>query len=388
MNTQRPTQPASPPTPHDAVALPTVDEVAKTARGRDPHQVSRAIKLYFVDGLTCQEAADEVGVTKRSVLNWFDDLGLERRQGEEAQKGRQALRARLLAEAGGCGSPVCRDPNCLVEPGQCHAQGCTNKAAIASQTNAKTGWVVDHPILYCDITHARSENARRYLTAGVSSEQAEAFDRHCREHGYWTLEEVAEYLVMTKPEVLYYEGRGLLLPAERVDGLYQSIPRPVFRPSDVRRFAVKQRDADYRARTYFDPHVAYKMASRRWPGRPDVADRAAERAKARKKKRPSIRATGRPTAAGPSQELVEIGELFEHLRAEYDAEYEREVELGLASDGRASDYEVEQATYEVHYGMHPEAWSYDPATAPDTAARRVRYARKVLQMARQKSQAA
>jgi len=59
------------------------------------------------------------------------------------------MRAELLAKAGACGSPTCGDPECQVEPGRCHREGCGGGAAIATHTSTPIRWVKDQPIAYC-----------------------------------------------------------------------------------------------------------------------------------------------------------------------------------------------------------------------------------------------
>src|SRR5438105_1437072 len=44
------------------------------------------------------------------------------------------VRAMLLANVGGCGSPTCSDPSCDVPSGRCHRAGCELPAVIAYRT--------------------------------------------------------------------------------------------------------------------------------------------------------------------------------------------------------------------------------------------------------------
>src|SRR5262249_20675427 len=60
-----------------------------------------------------------------------------------------ARRAPLRAEAGGCGSPTCRDPDCSLEHGRCHRPGCDAPAFVATFTAARHRWVVGEPTLDC-----------------------------------------------------------------------------------------------------------------------------------------------------------------------------------------------------------------------------------------------
>jgi hypothetical protein len=64
-------------------------------------------------------------------------------------RGSAALRARLLAAAGDCGSPACRAAACSVGEGMCHRPGCTNLASVAKQTHAGQSAVRGFPRLYC-----------------------------------------------------------------------------------------------------------------------------------------------------------------------------------------------------------------------------------------------
>lgn len=60
-----------------------------------------------------------------------------------------ARRAPLIARAGGCGSPTCRDPACTLDPGSCHRPECVEAAYIAGFTAARHRWVLGYPTLYC-----------------------------------------------------------------------------------------------------------------------------------------------------------------------------------------------------------------------------------------------
>jgi transcriptional regulator with XRE-family HTH domain len=59
------------------------------------------------------------------------------------------LRSELLASAGECGSPTCRDPECSVRPGGCHRNGCENHAVRAERTSASLRWVEGYPTKFC-----------------------------------------------------------------------------------------------------------------------------------------------------------------------------------------------------------------------------------------------
>lgn len=76
------------------------------------------------------------------------------------------VRERLLAAAGGCGSPTCTSPSCTVEPGRCHRAGCARPARRARQTKESIRWVYGHPTLYCSRSCAMAaDNARFWNTA-------------------------------------------------------------------------------------------------------------------------------------------------------------------------------------------------------------------------------
>ncbi len=60
-----------------------------------------------------------------------------------------ARRAPLIARAGGCGSPTCRDPACTLDPGSCHRPECDEAAYVAGFTAARHRWVLGYPTVYC-----------------------------------------------------------------------------------------------------------------------------------------------------------------------------------------------------------------------------------------------
>jgi hypothetical protein len=61
------------------------------------------------------------------------------------------LRAKLLAEAGGCGSPTCRNPDCDVKHGQCHWPGCQESAGRPKNSQSRFRWVIGEPAIYCGL---------------------------------------------------------------------------------------------------------------------------------------------------------------------------------------------------------------------------------------------
>lgn len=66
------------------------------------------------------------------------------------------VREKLMAGAGGCGSPTCQDHACRVEWGQCHAPDCTRPTTLARQTRPSVRWVKGEPKLYCSLGCAHS----------------------------------------------------------------------------------------------------------------------------------------------------------------------------------------------------------------------------------------
>jgi transcriptional regulator with XRE-family HTH domain len=75
-----------------------------------------------------------------------------------------AVRQRLLAEAGACGSPTCTEQICAVSAGLCHRPTCGERAPLARQTRADARWVKGYPIKYCSERCARL-TARERLQA-------------------------------------------------------------------------------------------------------------------------------------------------------------------------------------------------------------------------------
>jgi transcriptional regulator with XRE-family HTH domain len=68
----------------------------------------------------------------------------------------------LLAQAGGCGSPACRDLSCAVPHGECHRKGCTNPTARAQASRRERRHVKGHPARLLLIPRSKVSESRSW----------------------------------------------------------------------------------------------------------------------------------------------------------------------------------------------------------------------------------
>lgn len=140
-------------------------EIAKLERGR--RRVSPEIQRALAELFTAA-SPDEL-FEERAMPPTRDD----------------ALRAELMARAGGCGSPTCQDPECDLPHGRCHASGCENMTRLARQTWPAQRRVRDQPVLYCSMDCVKvgeKDRVDRYRAQGLfpASDVAKELDRAAR----------------------------------------------------------------------------------------------------------------------------------------------------------------------------------------------------------------
>jgi transcriptional regulator with XRE-family HTH domain len=72
----------------------------------------------------------------------------------------EAMARAAAMPRGGCGSPTCPDPRCMVRSGRCHRDECDRPAAVATETRERDRHVVGEPTLYCTPKCARLDRNR------------------------------------------------------------------------------------------------------------------------------------------------------------------------------------------------------------------------------------
>ena len=177
-----------------------------------------AVEMYRTDlSASTRFVAEAFGVTAPTVNDWIRAAGLQpRSRAEASHRGREPGRARkrqeLLDAAGGCGSPTCNDPDCTVQPGKCHADGCDQDAVLAPQTSRHWRWVKGQPTKFCSVTCV-GRTGNRQGTEQLAADIAE-YERQ----GYWTIPRAAQELLLSEPTLIRYliSGPNRRLPPQRV----------------------------------------------------------------------------------------------------------------------------------------------------------------------------
>lgn len=115
-------------------------------------------------------------------------------------------------------------------------------------------------------------------------------DRYAQEHGLWTRERTAEFLVLRLPVIVHLAREGLLEPSARLRLGRRTFP--LYAPRDVRRFArARYQNTDHRVRLHRSPEFVRRWARRHGFSRQkadELAARAAERADREKRLRSGI----------------------------------------------------------------------------------------------------
>jgi hypothetical protein len=146
--------------------MKTASERAPAARpilghGAADDRKREAAALYDTGEWSERKLASRFNVSRITIRHWLDELGVKRRTKAEAAWHRRdwaERRQSLLAEAGGCGSPTCGDPDCRLGPGACHRPGCPKTAAIAVDTCSNRRWVRGYPTRYCSSACSALDN--------------------------------------------------------------------------------------------------------------------------------------------------------------------------------------------------------------------------------------
>jgi hypothetical protein len=140
---------------------PAAEAILGPRPGADDDRKGQAAALYMTGEWSERKLAAEFGVSRITMRHWLDELSVRRRTKAEAawQRSDWTKRRRsLLAEAGGCGSPTCGDPDCQVKSGACHRADCSENAVIAAQTSRRRRSVRGYPTKYCSGTCSAIDN--------------------------------------------------------------------------------------------------------------------------------------------------------------------------------------------------------------------------------------
>lgn len=295
------------------------------------------VRVVVADDPNIRQAAiaKRLGLSQQTVSRDMIALEhqgvIERRPASEARAAGLAItNARKLAVAlaalgqpGGCGSFTCRDPECQVDPGQCHHTGCVEPAARAPQTAARKRWVAGQPTLCC------SSHGPIWLSEAL---------REGRARGLLTAREAAEWLGLA--DISWYLRTGALKPDDRGRGRILW-----FAEESLQRF---ERERARLGRSHLDDlQAAERYYERRWlPNLMETRSASAalcarDEARDRTDRRRQQRARRRAGAKPKTELKAEWRRRFHELRAKL---------VGW------SDFQVCVSVADAHFRDHPEEW--------------------------------